>query len=116
MENNRIKKFKIELLEHNEKMGGEQHIYLYKCGNYIFKIDTAFGETDVEIVGRDAYYQPSLIYSKTGSVIDWKTSIPVTGDKWKIFVQEVQDAHATVAYFNEHIDKLKQGIIPDQEN
>ena len=37
-------------------------------------------------------------------------------DKWKIFVQEVQDAHATVAYFTEHIDKLKQGIIPDQEN
>lgn len=107
--------YRIELVKHQERMSGEQQIFLYKCGNYIFKIDTAFGETDVEIVGGDAFYQPTLIYSKNGSVIDWKTSIPVTGDKCKIFAQEVLDAHATVAYFTEHIDELKQGIIPDPE-
>lgn len=107
---------RITLEDHFLRGHGIEELYVYKCGNFFFQVATSFGETDVKIVGHDGHYCPVLHYTKNAPLIEWSASIDIEGDEWRNFTKEVQETHEVVSYFLKYIDKLKQGIIPDQEN
>lgn len=107
-------KYEITMKDHHVALGGEIDSYIYQCGIYFFKVETAFGITTVNTVGADGHYFPKLWYSeKNGSFLEWKEDVSVDGDEWKNFIKEVQNAHEIAPYFLKHIEQLKQGIIPD---